>query len=467
MTRVLPLLLLPALNACVEPAVIDTLELGGTAERSAEVLLPADATGATGRALPIAPYGVLAETKGTPVVDLPNAAQTTRIEGLAGDVIDVARLPQGTLLLSTEVGLVAWDGELRDSPLAELVQSPVRDIAVDGAVVWLLTDEGLLRWSSGELSTVTLDGAAVEGPIFAGGRLNDASVLWAATPELVAMEWREGAAVVVDHTPERTPESLAVDADGRVWAIDDGVLWRRDLDGSWARYESEARALSVVGDAGVDHAVVSYADGTVLEAGARLRTLQGQSQGTVRGLDAAGRIFVTTEAGIERWYSDLTPALDGLESGGALRAARTLYLSLSQRDQVDKVTATLDGAEIPVLSEPWRLQLDPVELSDGTHTLEVAAAYLNDATATMEVPFDVFSITSTWSEHVEPIYDASCAGCHGAAQSPNLSTPEAWESHIGRIIERVDAGEMPPGTNNLTPDEVNLIRAWRAGGFPR
>jgi hypothetical protein len=90
-------------------------------------------------------------------------------------------------------------------------------------------------------------------------------------------------------------------------------------------------------------------------------------------------------------------------------------------------------------------------------------------------------VTPTFATHVRPILKAYCFECHGDAnplkgkldlrlartiakggKSGPALTPGQPEASL--LLQRVRAGEMPPGKKKLSPAETEVIAKWIAGG---
>ncbi|HKB04919.1 MAG TPA: DUF1553 domain-containing protein [Gemmataceae bacterium] len=86
-----------------------------------------------------------------------------------------------------------------------------------------------------------------------------------------------------------------------------------------------------------------------------------------------------------------------------------------------------------------------------------------------------------FNAHVRTIFQAYCTECHGEAEKPKAGldlrlrrlvvkggktgpavVPGSPDASL--LIEKVSAGEMPPGKKKLTPAQVDLLRRWVAGG---
>jgi len=78
-----------------------------------------------------------------------------------------------------------------------------------------------------------------------------------------------------------------------------------------------------------------------------------------------------------------------------------------------------------------------------------------------------------YDSQIQPIFNSKCTQCHGNSAGLNLSSYEniMQGSNNGDVIipydyvnselwQRINSGQMPPGNNDLTNDQVNLIAQW-------
>ena len=78
-----------------------------------------------------------------------------------------------------------------------------------------------------------------------------------------------------------------------------------------------------------------------------------------------------------------------------------------------------------------------------------------------------------YDSEIQPIFNSKCTQCHGNSAGLNLSSYEniMQGSNNGDVIipydyvnselwQRINSGQMPPGNNDLTNDQVNLIAQW-------
>ena len=78
-----------------------------------------------------------------------------------------------------------------------------------------------------------------------------------------------------------------------------------------------------------------------------------------------------------------------------------------------------------------------------------------------------------YNSEIQPILNSKCVQCHGNSAGLNLGTYDniMAGSNNGAVIipfdyvnselwQRVDSGQMPPGNNDMTSAEVNLVAQW-------
>ena len=78
-----------------------------------------------------------------------------------------------------------------------------------------------------------------------------------------------------------------------------------------------------------------------------------------------------------------------------------------------------------------------------------------------------------YDSQIQPIFNAKCTDCQGNSAGLNLSSYEnimvgsnngdvviPYDHASSEIWQRVNSGQMPPGTNDLSDSQVNLIAQW-------
>ena len=79
----------------------------------------------------------------------------------------------------------------------------------------------------------------------------------------------------------------------------------------------------------------------------------------------------------------------------------------------------------------------------------------------------------SYSLEIQPIFNSYCTSCHGNSAGLNLTSYNNVMdgSYNGAVImpfshsaselwQRINYGQMPPGDNNLTQAQINLIAQW-------
>ena len=78
-----------------------------------------------------------------------------------------------------------------------------------------------------------------------------------------------------------------------------------------------------------------------------------------------------------------------------------------------------------------------------------------------------------YSSQIQPIFNSECTQCHGNAAGLNLSSYEnimlgsnngdmviPYDHVQSELWQRVNSGQMPPGNNDLSDTQVDLIAQW-------
>ena len=85
--------------------------------------------------------------------------------------------------------------------------------------------------------------------------------------------------------------------------------------------------------------------------------------------------------------------------------------------------------------------------------------------------FSVFLLGSSY-EVVQDIFDSSCTNCHSTSNpTADLSLSNYYETMLSgsvipadsngsELFERIESGNMPPGPNDLSSNEIQIIKDW-------
>ncbi len=78
-----------------------------------------------------------------------------------------------------------------------------------------------------------------------------------------------------------------------------------------------------------------------------------------------------------------------------------------------------------------------------------------------------------YNSQIQPIFDDRCVSCHGSMGGLNLTSYDnlmdgglsgdevvPYDHASSELWIRVNSGQMPPGNNDLTGEQVNLIAQW-------
>jgi len=271
-------------------------------------------------------------------------------------------------------------------------------------------------------------------------------------------------------------------------AMRDGELLRFDGDG-WASIpfdEGNVSALSVAD--GVIWAAVGndlfrrnrYDEWEALDA-----TLWPTPITEIRSYAAGGAWVIHDNLACHvQTYSTLR--VRGVRPFGRLAEGSSLSVGVSGHESMDgTLAASLDGATVEVTGAAgnWSVAAEQ-PLEPGWHTLTLAAessegtverslTFLVEGAETFEPPTPPMpppgEPTVTWAVDILPIYERSCAVCHGEEGNQTfMGTFEAFSALGELALDRVSAGEMPPPASTAPPlnaDEVQLLETWVQEGM--
>lgn len=387
-----------------------------------------------------------------------------------GPVTAAAQTSEG-LWLVIDGELLLHDGVLREVGWSADLEGRVQALTATGDRLWLQTDAGLSTRSGGRLSTLTLDGAPITGPVAFGGAVDGIEVLWTAQDSLVvALDPLTGD--VLEGVDLQAPvAALTVDGADRVHALAAGSVHVR-TDGTWAPLLTEP-PLDPVSDLRASPELA----GTWLatEAGwlhhdvDRIDQVTGLDPLSSPAIDGLGRLLVSDAAGLHRHAARRPVELVGFDTSARIEAPQGFALVPTAPEQLTALTASLVRGDevVPVPLQPDHTgQIDPLGLVFGRWELELVATHGSELSVTRWPLRMAAASGATWSEHVEPIYAERCSMCHDGASETVLVSRGDWELRIDAILENVTTGEMPLVGPSLDSSQIALIQAWAAGGFP-
>ena len=364
----------------------------------------------------------------TPLTSLTSPARPLHdLNGpLEGELISAAsvRTAEGRteLVLTTEGLYAVRPPEARRSPLEALIPSPIITLAALEDELWLATTHALYQWREGALREVQIEGVRFNtAPRLAlGADFRGVRALWVACgPEEGSAEGgAEGSAgegqlfVIERDHPElrvwRVSSSLGLshlgsDARGALWGASEGLLYRRSPSGVWSRH-----------------------------------LLPELSQDTPEGV---------------LWVS--------------ARPERAVVWVASEGGVWAAVSVGEDLTLWPVSDERWSHPTGVAQLLDPTQ--EVAVLWGAQGATLLTLPQEALPEPPpppTWLNDVQPLSTARCGVCHATGGvGHHLERYEQWVEEFDLLFSNVTRAQMPLGAPPLTRSELEVLRAWREGGF--
>jgi len=411
---------------------------------------------------------ILPETTGLEPILLSGAAKLadSSLMLVAGEIF--------FLVLTDEEGGI----EVIESPLSDsFVDDPVRDLMVtqsgDDETIWIASLGGLHYYRGDSLTTLQPEGLSTQAEdLFFGPPVGDgAAAIWVRSEDaLYALtEESDGTWMAWPEQPDFNTTAASVDGVGQLWSIHGDTLLKRSPDGYWYTIVLPSTTTAITGHNGAfdtwirteDHSMFHHRDGATWEA-------SGVPEGTLAATDTEGRLLILGADTVFRVNPGRSITFGGLLQGAHLVEVQEVSLIPAFPELLESITATLDGAAVGVLTEPYRVVLDPDNFEDGVYNLVATANYSD-----MEEPvqatliFEVTHVVVTWSADIEPIMEDKCADCHGSNGYVNykLFTLEQWVENIDKIVPALETSLMPP---NPFPDDefVTLVKIWRDLEFP-
>jgi hypothetical protein len=359
----------------------------------------------------------------------------------------------GAFLITTR-GLFERHNEvwLRWSFPVELLESmEIRDLqgacSAERPLMYLEAGESLWEVRYGELASfreaVDLTGVIAVGPDVRAGflALRDG--------ELVRFDGSGWTKIPFD---EGTVTAAGA-ADGVLWAAVDGLLYRRNRFDEWEYLDAPMWPTMI-------YEIHGY---------------------------AAGGAWLVRENQLCHVEPRQTIRVRGVRPYGTLAEGSALSVSVSADPEMgSSLSATLDGQGMAVTGSAgaWSLS-GPESLSPGWHSLSLAVAserpvvsrtvkFLVEGGEVAEPPMPPTppgEPTVSWEEDIRPIYERSCAPCHGEGGNQTfMGTFEAFSALGELALDRVSRGEMPPPAAGdvaepLSAEEVQLLQTWVQEGM--
>lgn len=336
--------------------------------------------------------------------------------------------------------------------------------------LWISTTQALHLWRGGEIYEIEPEGLPTRNARMAWSPSGD---VWVASENaFYRLESRmllEGGAQAFPQAVGGPIDTFGVDGQGTVWVVIGGLLYSRAIGGDWCEHDAVRSVMSVQTNGRSNLIWITTPSGFWQHEQGLFRPVQGVPEGDVLAVAEDGSALISGSGGLSQVFSELQVDLVGLEEGALLGLATTIEVRPLLPEQVEQVTATLDGAELSVSAQPWSVALDPALLADGSHELAVNVAYMGGTVVSESLRFSVYvGPPPSWEANIGPLFDDSCALCHGPQGSARrIDTPALWVELIDLILDNVRNDRMPlPPVDLLDASQVELIEGWQAAGFP-
>ena len=383
-------------------------------------------------------------------------------------LIDVGRLSTDDILMLGAQGLFVLQGtHVVASPLGELmgdvgVHSLETIPTTNGTIVYFGTDDGLKRWSQGELQSLDLGELGTKNVLLT----SHGTTLWVASEtDLYRLEEDEDNLQAWPEPSQGLVTYLGADKHGNVWLEAAEEILLRHTDGTWENMTQTSEVTGVTCQPNSE-TVWLWGTNSLWQVQANTaRPVTDVPQGSLWVVDLNGALFGATEEGLTRSSGGRQVGLDGWQVESVLLSPTTFQLKLEDIDRIDEISVLVDQTSIKV-DDAGIFSLDPTLLSAGMHSLSIAVSYNDtDLEATLTQDFEVVFLS--WKEDIFPIYKTHCGGCHGETGNVALKlyTAEQWEEAFDSVLPSVESGFMPP-PYTLDDSELNTIRWWALATFP-
>ncbi len=400
-------------------------------------------------------------------------ATAVRRSDSIGVLISAATV-DGTLVVATDQGLFAdQNGALESSPINALLNGiDVRRLHTFGRqrLLWIAAADRLLVWDDGVLSTIDSPNLSNDDCQLAFGAYTaDGEAVYAAcNGELygIARETMRAFPTVIPNVV-----SVAVDQSRTLWAVDaDGRLNSRPRNRGWHRWEIEG-VVSVYGAHDRAEVWVATDSGAYRFDGTEMHKVNGVPAGTI-GLAPNAGILVNDGTRLLRVLT--SPRIDfaGIEPDGLVEDPTVVTIHPVQPELVASIEVQVDEQTVTATEagDRWAITLEPTDLADGVHTLQVAVTYQDNSTVEGSLRFSRFAgPPPTWLSDVQPLFQDHCVNCHGelsGTAATRLHTVESWTVNIDEILYNLRGGLMPLGAPEPLPDAlIERVEGWKAAGY--
>lgn len=401
-------------------------------------------------------------------------ATTSALSPPAGQLVGVGRWDRGQLVAASDGFYALHEDGLVRSPLSEALAElePADLLPVERLgqrQLWIAGTEGLAFWAEGRVQRVRPGDLPTAGCSLAHGpQISGVPAVWAACQGQLYGLIDDGTGPKA-HLQAAVSDvrSLAADDAGTVWIVNgQGEVWSRGPSGDWRPHDFATEATQVMA-AGPD-TWIHTASGLWHHNSDGFAEVLDQTNVQPLAATTAGQLVLASDAGLVRGHLQRVVRLNGLTANALLEAATEVAIYPIQPDTVSTVDATLDDQPISVQGM-WQVSLDPASLPDGSHTLSVTVTYEDGQALQSDLRFSRYAgPPPTWTQDVEPIFEARCAICHGNdSGARRLDGAALWQEQIDAILLNVTTANMPlPPNPPLTVDELQRIEGWVAAGYP-
>ena len=383
------------------------------------------------------------------------------LETIPSLISDAVRV-DGQLLIATERGLMTLEeNTFVMSPLDALVTPPLRLVGVDENAFWLADQNGIHHWRNGQITRSTISGR----------NLHDLSVFASPHPEgdeLLIWEgmtarsilFSQGNFVETSYRFDNFPTSVALNQSG-LWVLDEQRLYLMRPDRGWA-YGNLPNPMQSIHANHRTPIVYLLDDSQVWRLDRETLTTAPKPTGLeIARVHGDGGLLISSVDRVDILNSELTAVLTPPPEG-PLVAPHQVRAQVNIEEGLQGIAWQLDGATVQ--EGQLAFELNPMNLSPGVHRLTFSASSGAEQTVTTNIDFEG---PPSWEAVIEPISQDFCVNCHGNDARIQLLTLEDWVESFDLILYDVETGRMPLTAEKLTIKQVDMIRGWGAGGFPR